>query len=57
MYTACTFRMAYALNIHFLDNVPEYFIYIALLAWLAAFAGFIRSVLTQFKWLISKSTV
>ncbi|MDT3697517.1 MAG: tellurite resistance/C4-dicarboxylate transporter family protein [Ignavibacterium sp.] len=57
MYTACTFRMAYALNIHFLDKVPEYFIYIALIAWLAAFAGFVKSVLIQFKWLISKSAV
>ncbi|MDY0082036.1 MAG: tellurite resistance/C4-dicarboxylate transporter family protein [Ignavibacteriaceae bacterium] len=57
MYTACTFRMADAMNIHFLDQVPEYFIYIALTAWLAAFIGFIRSVIKQLTWLMSKSVI
>ncbi len=55
MYTACTFRMADAMNIHFLDDVPKYFIYIALAAWLAAFIGFVRSVFNQFGWLMRKA--
>ena len=54
MYTACTYRMADAMNIHFLDKVPEYFIYIALAAWLAAFSGFLRSIYNQLNWLIIK---
>lgn len=57
MYTACTFRMAEAMDIHFLDKVPEYFIYIALTAWFAAFIGFLRSVYSQFNWLITKTSV
>lgn len=57
MYTACTFRMADAMNIHFLDKVPQYFIFIALTAWLAAFIGFLRSVYFQFNWLINKTTI
>ena len=56
MYTACTFRMADAMNIHFLDKVPQYFIYIALTAWFAAFIGFLRSVYFQFNWLLRKTT-
>lgn len=51
MYTASTFRMADALDMHFLDGVPKYFIYIALAAWSAAFLGFIKSVLVQLNWL------
>ena len=54
MYTACTFSMADAMNIHFLDKVPNYFIYIALTAWLAAFIGFLHSIFNQLKWLIIK---
>ncbi len=56
MYTACTFRMAEAMNIHFLDDVPNYFIYIALAAWLATFIGFLHSLLNQFKLLIIRPT-
>lgn len=55
MYTACTFRMADAMNIHFIDDVPKYFIYVALTAWLAAFIGFLKSIYTQFNWLMSRT--
>jgi len=44
MYTACTFEMARAMNLGFLDVVPRYFIYIALLAWTLVFAGLIHSL-------------
>lgn len=54
MYTACTFRMANAMNLTFLDQIPKYFIYIALAAWLAAFIGFVRSVTSQFILIIMK---
>ncbi len=54
MYTACTFRMADAMNLNFLDQVPRYFIYIALAAWVAAFIGFVRSVTTQLRSLVSR---
>lgn len=38
MYTACTFQMVRAMELEFLNVIPRYFVYIALSAWLAAFA-------------------
>lgn len=45
MYTACTFQLARALDLPFLLAIPRYFIYIALLAWAATFAGLVWSLL------------
>lgn len=39
MYTACTIRLSQALDLPFLMAIPRTFIYIALIAWLAAFVG------------------
>ncbi|MCZ7603190.1 MAG: tellurite resistance/C4-dicarboxylate transporter family protein [Melioribacteraceae bacterium] len=47
MYTAGTYRMAEAMDMSFLNQIPEYFIYIALAAWGLAFIGFLRSVYNQ----------
>ena len=44
MYTACTYRLAGAINLPFLFLIPRYFIYIALAAWLLTFAGLAESV-------------
>jgi tellurite resistance protein TehA-like permease len=44
MYTACTQAMATAMDLRFLDFIPRYFVFVALLAWLATFAGLVRSV-------------
>ncbi|HHT9111660.1 MAG TPA: C4-dicarboxylate ABC transporter, partial [Candidatus Brocadiaceae bacterium] len=41
MYTACTFQMSRAMELEFLQVIPRYFIYVALLAWLAAFTGLV----------------
>ncbi|MEP9411667.1 MAG: tellurite resistance/C4-dicarboxylate transporter family protein [Candidatus Brocadia sp.] len=41
MYTVCTFQMARAMELEFLNVVPHYFLYIALSAWLAAFSGLV----------------
>lgn len=41
MYTACTYRLAHALDVPFLLIVPRGFIYIALGAWLLTFVGLI----------------
>ncbi len=54
MYTACTFRMAHAMNIHFLDVIPRYFIYIALAAWITTFVGFLKAACVHFEWLIAE---
>lgn len=44
MYTACTFEMARAMDLHFLYVVPRGFVYIALLAWLTVFTGLVRTL-------------
>lgn len=48
MYTACTFKMAEAMNLGFLMPIPKYFIYVALLAWLATFIGLARQLFKKF---------
>lgn len=52
MYAASTFWMAKAMNLEFLHVIPRYFIYIALLAWLATFLGLIYKIVTVFIGLI-----
>ena len=39
MYTACSFGIVDALGLKFLEPLPVAFIWIALAAWFAAFAG------------------
>jgi tellurite resistance protein TehA-like permease len=39
MYTVATWQMAHALDLPFLDAIPHAFVYLALLAWTAAFVG------------------
>ncbi|MEE8418914.1 MAG: tellurite resistance/C4-dicarboxylate transporter family protein [Dehalococcoidales bacterium] len=46
MYTTCTFQLAKALGLDFLNVIPTYFIYLALVAWLAAFIGLVHRLIT-----------
>jgi len=41
MYTVCTFQLSKALDFEALMVIPSIFVYVALLAWLAAIVGFI----------------
>lgn len=45
MYTACTWWLQKVTTLRFLSVIPEYFIYVALLAWSLTFCGWVRSVL------------
>lgn len=44
MYTTCTFQLAKAIQVPFLLAIPGYFVYVALLAWLATFAGMVATL-------------
>jgi tellurite resistance protein TehA-like permease len=45
MYTVCTLQLSRAINFEPLLFIPRYFIYLALAAWLATFAGLAHALL------------
>jgi tellurite resistance protein TehA-like permease len=44
MYAVCTYQMARAMDLPFLDVFPRYFFYIALIAWAIAFASLVSAL-------------
>ena len=48
MYAASTFQMERAMNLPFLEFIPRYSLYLALLAWLATFIGLIYTLARHF---------
>ena len=44
MYTVATQQMAEAMDLGFLQAIPRYFVYVAILAWGLAFAGLLASL-------------
>lgn len=56
MYTVCTYRLSYALNIDFIRLIASSFIYFALAAWLLTFAGMVYNFLNGFYIALPKKT-
>ncbi|MBW7890392.1 MAG: tellurite resistance/C4-dicarboxylate transporter family protein [Chitinophagaceae bacterium] len=48
MYTVATLRMAQAMDLPFLLPIPEYFIYLAIVAWIVTFFGLIKRQISIF---------
>ncbi|NUO16961.1 MAG: hypothetical protein HUU03_11035 [Planctomycetaceae bacterium] len=44
MYTTCTFRLANALDLSLLMAIPRIFIFVAWIAWLLVFIGYVHSL-------------
>ena len=49
MYTVATYRLAEVLSMDFLLLIPQYFIYLALIAWGITFYGLISRLFTAFR--------
>jgi len=49
MYAVATYKMAESLRLDFLDTIPRVFLGLALLAWLATFAGLVRSLFRRLR--------
>jgi len=49
MYTVCTFQLAKALELDFLYAVPQYFVYVAIAAWMATFIGLVIQMAGRMK--------
>jgi tellurite resistance protein TehA-like permease len=47
MYTVCTHRLSAVTELHWLDVVPKYFVFIALAAWALTFFGLLRKMLIR----------
>lgn len=54
MYAASTHEMARAMTLDFLDFVPPVFLYVALTAWTAAFAGLVRQLIRRLRMLVQE---
>jgi tellurite resistance protein TehA-like permease len=48
MYTTCTFQLSRATGLEFLTIIPRYFVFIALLTWMATFYGLLHRLATNF---------
>lgn len=55
MYTVCTFQLAKAIQLDFLFVVPQYSIYIAMLAWLITAYGLARRFVSTFRLVTMKA--
>jgi len=44
MYTTCTYRLAEITQLTFLYEIPRYFVYVAMVAWVLIFIGLLRSL-------------
>ncbi len=49
MYTVATFRLAQVFNMDFLLLIPQYFIYLALVAWVVTFYGLVSRLFIAFR--------
>ena len=56
MYTVCTIRLSETVDAPFLVEIPEVFVYVALIAWLATFVGLVRNLWRTLRTTESRAT-
>lgn len=48
MYTVCTYKLSKAIDVEFLMNIPQWFVYLAMITWTLTFFGLLKRLFKLF---------